>query len=84
MSHIIEPGSFIGTVLKGIFNFSPQTTWVEAIAWLSYVAIVMLLFIWRSVVASRKTPQPPPQRPPLPQQTAGPITTDRAQLTQHH
>ena len=47
VSHIIEPGSFIGTVLKGIFNFSPQTTWVEAVAWLSYVAIVMPLFIWR-------------------------------------
>lgn len=57
VSHIIQPGSFIGTLLKGIFNFSPQTTWVEAIAWISYVVIVMPLFLLR--IRGGKTPAVP-------------------------
>ncbi|MGL4831491.1 MAG: iron uptake transporter permease EfeU [Propionibacteriaceae bacterium] len=40
VSHIIDPSSLIGTLLKGIFNFSPASTVLEAIAWLSYVVIV--------------------------------------------
>ena len=37
VSHAIPPGSWYGTLLKGIFNFSPATTKLEAIAWLAYV-----------------------------------------------
>lgn len=47
VSHIIEPSSLLGTLLKGIFNFSPATTWVEAAAWLAYVVVVMPLFLLR-------------------------------------
>lgn len=47
VSHVIAPGSLLGTLLKGIFNFSPQTTWVEAIAWISYIVIVMPIFLVR-------------------------------------
>ena len=37
VSDAIPPGSWYGTLLKGIFNFSPATTKLEAIAWLAYV-----------------------------------------------
>ncbi|HNJ78423.1 MAG TPA: FTR1 family protein, partial [Marmoricola sp.] len=57
VSHIIEPTSFLGTLLKGIFNFSPQTTWVEAAAWLGYVAVVMPLFLLR-IRGDKPTPSP--------------------------
>lgn len=45
VSSVIAPGSVLGTVLKGIFNFSPATTWLEAIAWVGYVAVVGTAFI---------------------------------------
>jgi high-affinity iron transporter len=31
--------------LKGIFNFSPQTTVLEAVVWVAYVGIVLPLFL---------------------------------------
>jgi len=48
VSDTIEPSSWIGTLLKGTLNFSPQTTILEAIAWTVYVVTVMTLF-FRSV-----------------------------------
>jgi high-affinity iron transporter len=45
VSDTISPGSVPGTVLKGVFNFSPQTTWLEAAVWLLYVPLVMFLFL---------------------------------------
>jgi high-affinity iron transporter len=47
VSHIIPPTSLPGTLLKGIFNFSPATTWLEAIVWIAYVVPTMTLFLRR-------------------------------------
>ncbi|WP_411733950.1 iron uptake transporter permease EfeU [Paeniglutamicibacter sp.] len=44
VSLIIAPGGFLGTLLKGIFNFSPATTWIEAITWVAYVVPVTILY----------------------------------------
>lgn len=48
VSHILAPGSWLATLLKGVFNFSPATTWLEAAAWMLYVLPVMWLYL-RSV-----------------------------------
>ena len=45
VSAIIPPDSWYGTLLKGVFNFSPATTWLEAIAWVAYVVPVLTIFI---------------------------------------
>jgi len=45
VSRVIPPSSWYGTLLKGIFNFSPATTWLEAIAWVAYVVPVLAIFI---------------------------------------
>jgi high-affinity iron transporter len=45
VSAAIPPDSWYGTLLKGIFNFSPNTTWLQAVAWLLYVGIVLTLFL---------------------------------------
>ncbi|MBC8090717.1 MAG: FTR1 family protein [Pseudonocardia sp.] len=45
VSNVIPPDSWFGVLLKGIFNFSPATTVLEAIVWIAYVAVVLPLFL---------------------------------------
>jgi high-affinity iron transporter len=47
VSHVVAPGGWIATLLKGVFNFSPATTWLEAAAWVLYVVPVMFLYLRR-------------------------------------
>ena len=47
VSDVIGPGTWVGTLLKGTLNFSPQTTWLEAAVWLLYVVPVLALFVRR-------------------------------------
>jgi len=59
VSAAIPPSGVIGTVLKGVFNFSPATTWLQAIAWVAYIVPVMFLFVrqvWGSAPPARVTP----------------------------
>ncbi len=45
MSDTVDINSWWGTLLKGIFNFSPATTKLEAAAWLLYAIPVLALFL---------------------------------------
>lgn len=45
VSAAVPPDSWYGTLLKGVFNFSPRTTVVEAVVWVLYVAVVLTLFL---------------------------------------
>lgn len=54
VSHVIAPTSWYGTLLKGIFNFSPATTVLEAVVWVTYAVPVMALFLWQA--RRRSTP----------------------------
>ena len=47
VSETIPPTSWYGTLLKGIFNFSPATTWLEATVWVLYVVPTMIIFLRR-------------------------------------
>ena len=58
VSDTIDVNSWYGTLLKGIFNFSPATTWLEAVAWLLYVIPVMFLF-FRPAKATAPKPAAP-------------------------
>jgi high-affinity iron transporter len=44
VSDTIDPTSWYGTLLKGVLNFSPATTKLEAAAWLLYLVPVLILF----------------------------------------
>jgi high-affinity iron transporter len=44
ISHLVPPDSWYGVLLKGIFNFSPAPTVIEAIAWLVYLVPVLALY----------------------------------------
>ncbi|MGI8537269.1 MAG: iron uptake transporter permease EfeU [Mycobacteriales bacterium] len=47
VSRQIPPSSWYGTLLKGIFNFTPNTTWLQAVAWVLYVVPTLTLFLRR-------------------------------------
>lgn len=46
-SNVIPETSWYGALLKGIFNYSQQTTVLQAVAWVVYVVIVLPLFLRR-------------------------------------
>ena len=60
VSSTIDPNSWYGTVLKGVFNFSPVTTTLEAAAWLLYAVPAMTVFLLRQ---RRAKPRPQPVAP---------------------
>lgn len=64
VSHLVSLNSAPGALLKGFFNFSPATTWLELTAWVGYVAVVGTLFV-RAVCSPR------PARVPAPVTTVG-------------
>jgi high-affinity iron transporter len=41
----VPPDSWYGTLLRGTVNFTPATTWLQAIAWLAYLVPVLVLFL---------------------------------------
>ncbi|TWP48694.1 iron transporter [Lentzea tibetensis] len=47
ITETLPEASWYGALLKGVFNYSQQTSWLQAIAWVSYVAIVLPLFLIR-------------------------------------
>ena len=72
----VPPSSWYGTLLKGVFNFSPATTWLEAIAWVLYVVPVLTLFI-RTVRPTR----PRTVSPAAPASAAPPSTVQHVDAT---
>ncbi|HJQ43767.1 MAG TPA: iron uptake transporter permease EfeU [Jatrophihabitantaceae bacterium] len=66
VSSTIPPDSWYGTVLKGTINFTPATTWLQAIGWLLYLIPVMVLFFRPS-----KPVAAPPPRTDVPAEPAG-------------
>jgi high-affinity iron transporter len=47
VSEAVPPASWYGTLLKGTINFSPATTWLQAVAWTLYAVPVLAVFISR-------------------------------------
>jgi high-affinity iron transporter len=60
----IPPTSWYGTLLKGIFNFSPATTVFEATVWVVYVVPTMTFFLRR--VRRNQPPAAPATTSPTP------------------
>jgi high-affinity iron transporter len=60
VSDTIEPTSWLGTFLKGIFNFSPATTWLELTAWVAYVVPTLVIFLRKVRTPSAAAPAPAP------------------------
>ena len=64
VSSVIAPTSWYGTLLKGIFNFSPATTQLELAAWLLYVVPTMIVFLRSIHQRGRASTKPAPSAVP--------------------
>ena len=58
ISHVIAPDSWYGVLLKGIFNFNPSPTVIEAAAWVLYLVPVLVLY-FRPIKTSTAPPAVP-------------------------
>ena len=45
VSGTIPPESWYGSILKGLLSFRPETTWLMVIAWVTYLVIVLGLYL---------------------------------------
>jgi high-affinity iron transporter len=61
VSGTVDPATWYATLLKGVFNFSPVTTALEATVWVLYVVPTMFLFV--RGVHRRSVPAPRPDAP---------------------
>lgn len=57
VSAAIPPSSWYATLLKGVFNFNPVTTWLQLTAYVAYVVPTLLLF-FRPARATAPAPAP--------------------------
>lgn len=48
--------SWYGALLKGFFNYSAQTTVIQAIAWVAYVGVALTIFLWPHSRSSQGEP----------------------------
>lgn len=60
ISDTIEPDSWYGTLLKGVFNFQPDPTVVQVTVWLLYLIPTLAVFLAPTGLLTRKTSQPAP------------------------
>ena len=59
VSATIGPSTVLGTFLKAIFNFSPATTVLQAIAYFAYLIPVMILFVRQAFAKPKPKPHDP-------------------------
>ncbi|WP_395244812.1 iron uptake transporter permease EfeU [Agromyces sp. MMS24-K17] len=45
LTPVVPAGGWLDSLLGGIFNFTPQPTWAQVIAWVAYVAVTTTLYL---------------------------------------
>jgi len=63
VSSTLPPSSWYGTLLKGVFNWQPDPTWLQVAAYVGYLVPVMYLFL-RTPSGATTTPSPAPSAAP--------------------
>lgn len=69
VSAVIAHDGWLGNLLRGIFNYTPRPTVVQAVAWTLYVAVILTLFL-RPQRATTPQPQPTAEATPHSSQPA--------------
>ena len=57
VSHAINEEGWFGAIAAGVFNFDPDTTWLQLFAWIAYVGAMVWAFS-REVKTSTKVSVP--------------------------
>ena len=65
VSGTISADSWLGTLLKGTFNFQPDPTWLQVGAWLAYLVPTLTIFLRRVRTDVDDAPRPTHQIVPL-------------------
>jgi len=55
LSGSVDAGSWYSTLVQGVFNLTPTMTWLQVVAYVGYLAVVMTLFV-RGVRATEPKP----------------------------
>jgi high-affinity iron transporter len=63
LSNQIPESSWYGTLLKGTVNYSQNTTWLQAIAWVLYIVPTMAVFLVRTRTPPKQAPTAPAPEP---------------------
>jgi len=66
--------SWYGQVIQGVFNVTPTPTWLQFLAWVLYIVVILTVFL-RPTAAPAKPPPTPTDTPPsaTPPATSDPI-----------
>ncbi len=76
VSSSVDPSGWFATLVKGTVGLTPQMSWLEVIAWVTYLAVVIPLFASRlrrthqPLTPATPLPQPEPHQAPQPERTA--------------
>ncbi|MFE3037287.1 iron uptake transporter permease EfeU [Streptomyces canus] len=57
LSGSVDAGSWYSTLVQGVFNLTPTMTWLQVVAYVGYLAVVMTLFVG-GVRATNQAPKP--------------------------
>ena len=58
LSAQLPEGSVLATIMAGLFNVTAKTTALQAVAWVTYVAVVLAMFLAKPASPSLVTQQP--------------------------
>jgi high-affinity iron transporter len=60
LSSPMPEDSWYGALLKGLLNYSAQTTVLQAVVWVLYVTVVLTVFLWPRKLSAPAAPKPAP------------------------
>jgi len=63
LAHLIPATSWYGVLLAGIFNFTPEPSWAQFLAWLAYIVVTSTVFLRLSRRAPRRASVGDPMLP---------------------
>lgn len=62
LSHVVEPGGVLHTILQATVGFMPQMTWLQVLAWALYLLVVGTAYV-RALRRPRRSPVSAPTVP---------------------
>ncbi|MFI1797822.1 iron uptake transporter permease EfeU [Streptomyces sp. NPDC020379] len=63
LSQSIDASSWYGTLVQGVLNLTPSMTWLQVIAYVAYLAVVMTLFVRGVRTTAPRTRAPKAEKP---------------------